>query len=109
WATTVSAETLEPVKTPSSVSKPEPAVVIVADPAEDDVHRYQTDAPPELPAMPGSPDSFVAATFEPFALPDAPEIGAALANMSFAGGDGGAAMFQFTEIAPAACPDCGPR
>ena len=70
---------------PSSVSKFEPAVVNVTVPVEGAAQRYQTDAPPELPAIEGSPVSFVAPTFEPVAVPDAPVTDCAFANMSFCG------------------------
>jgi hypothetical protein len=40
-----------------------------------------------FPAWFGSPDSFVAPTFDPAAVPLAPVIAWAFANISFAGGD----------------------
>src|SRR5207253_2053776 len=92
------ADTDEPVKTPSSVSKLEPAVVTVTVPAAGAVQRYQTEAPPGFPATVGSPDSFVAPTFVPDTEPDPPESAAALANMSFAGAGAAAAWLQLSVI-----------
>src|SRR5438105_3169238 len=70
---------------PSRVSKPEPTVSTVAVPLAGAVQRYQTEAPPALPAWLGSPDSFAAPAFEPVTVPLAPEIACAFAKLSFAG------------------------
>jgi hypothetical protein len=60
-------------------------VSIVTEPFAVGVQRYQIEAPPELPAWLGSPDSLVAPTVEPLVVPVVPEIACAFANMSFAG------------------------
>ena len=70
----MSAETLVPRYTPSSVSKLDPAVMIVAWPDAGAVQLYQTDLPPALPAWSGSPVSFVAFTFVPLTVPLVPGI-----------------------------------
>src|SRR5262249_23420283 len=63
-AMAVKAETEDPVKTASIVSKLLPAVEIVTLPEAGAVQNHQTDAPPEFPAMAGSPFSLVAPVFE---------------------------------------------
>src|SRR5438046_2892707 len=70
---------------PSRVSKLEPMVSTVAVPLAGATQRYQMEAPPELPAWFGSPDSFVAPTLEPVAVPLVPETTCAFAKLSFAG------------------------
>src|SRR5438552_11216400 len=65
WQTTVRADTDEPVKTPRIVSKLLPAVETVTLPEDGAVQDHQTEAPPLLPAMAGSPASLVPPTFEP--------------------------------------------
>jgi hypothetical protein len=80
------------------VSKLEPRVSMVTEPAEGAVQRYQIDAPPALPAWLGSPDSLVAPAFEPVAVPLAPETTCALAKLSFAGA---AVLFASTADAQA--------
>src|SRR5205807_3964621 len=70
---------------PSSVSKPEPTVSTVTEPAAGATQRYQIETPPALPAWFGSPDSFVALAFEPVTVPLEPEIARAFAQLSFAG------------------------
>jgi hypothetical protein len=77
--------TAVPVYTASRVSKPEPAVSIDTGAALVAVQRYQTEAPPELPAWFGSPGSLVAPTLDPPAVPEAPASACALAKSSFAG------------------------
>jgi hypothetical protein len=47
------------------------------------VHAYQTEWPPALPAWFGSPDSFVAPTFERLTTPFVSLRTIGLANMSF--------------------------
>ena len=56
--------TAVPVYAASTVSKPDPVVSMVAWPVTGAVQRYQTEAPPELPAWLGSPASLVAPTLE---------------------------------------------
>src|SRR5207247_211298 len=70
---------------PSSVSKLEPAVLIVAWPEAGAVQLYQTDLPPALPAWFGSPASLVASTFVPVTLPLVPVIACAAAKLSLFG------------------------
>src|SRR5260221_147494 len=84
-ATSVSEETLEPVYTPSSVSKSEPSVETVAGPVIGASHLHQTVAPRGLLEWFGSPDSLVAPTLVPVAVTWAPVIVCAEANMSFDG------------------------
>src|SRR6266571_3082281 len=81
----VKAETDEPVKIPSTVSKVLPAVEMVALPDAGAVHDHHTEAPPVLPAMGGSPDSLVAPTFDPATVADEPLITVALAKLSLTG------------------------
>src|SRR5205085_7686608 len=87
-ATCVSAPTLDPVYTASSVSKSDPRVENVTAEPDGAVHEYHTDAPARLPSTcVGSPLSSPAPTFDPLIEPLGPEIPVAFANRSFAGGD----------------------
>src|SRR5690242_6100125 len=85
-ATSVSADTEEPVKTPRIVSKLLPEVELVTLPDAGAVQNHQTDAPPAVyETIEGSPASFVAPTFEPVTFADEPLRTVALANISFTG------------------------
>src|SRR5258708_4171705 len=66
-------------------SKLLPGGSMVAPPVVTAIHRYQTEAPPALPACSGSPGSLVAMTFEPGIVATTPEIAAALAKRSLLG------------------------
>jgi hypothetical protein len=85
WAMAVRPETEVPVKTPSIVSKVLPIVEMVTVPDEGAVQDHQTDAPPALPAIGGSPGSLVAPTLESVTVLLDPEMTVALLNMSFCG------------------------
>src|SRR5438876_8919996 len=54
-------------------------------PTNGDVQRYQTEAPPALPAWFGSPASFVARTSVPFVVPCEPLMTVAELKLSFVG------------------------
>src|SRR5439155_27228190 len=81
----VSAPTDEPAKTPRSVLKPLPARVIVVAPVPVAVQLNQTDLPPALPLILGSPVSRVALTLVAVTVTDRPVSHLALENLSFAG------------------------
>src|SRR5437660_4887810 len=81
----VRAETEEPVKTPRIVSKLLPAVEMVTLPEEGAVQVHQTEAPPTLPAMEGSPASLVAPTLDPVTVTVVPLMAVALAKLLLAG------------------------
>src|SRR2546423_3213546 len=86
-ATLVRPPTLEPLYTPSRVSKLDPTVSIVVVPLAGAVQRYQIECPPALPAWLGSPASLVAPTLVPARLPLEPLTTCAAAKLSLAGGD----------------------
>src|SRR4051794_8379695 len=67
------------------MSKSLPVVSIVTTPLDAAVQRYQREWPPALPAWPGSPASFVAATELPVAVAEVPDRTSADAKASFAG------------------------
>ena len=58
------------------------------------VQEYQTDLPPALPAWLGSPVSFVAPTFLPYTVVEAPVNVCRLAKLSLSGADW---MAEFSE------------
>src|SRR6266481_9797990 len=70
---------------PMIVSKSLPSVAKVTVIFAGAVHVYHTEAPPSLPAIVGSPVSFVAPTLLPFIDPLTPTATCALAKLSFAG------------------------
>src|SRR5690348_1490602 len=72
YAMQVRAETDVPVNMPMIVSKLLPATEIVTLAEAGAVQNHQTEAPPLLPALGGSPTSFVAPTFEPYTVTDEP-------------------------------------
>jgi hypothetical protein len=78
-------DTTTPVKTPRVVSKLLPKVEIVTLPEAGAVQDHHTEAPPELPAMGGSPGSLEAPTLEPVTAILVPVMTVALANMSLTG------------------------
>src|SRR5438876_1070472 len=67
------------------VSKLEPPLLIATVPSPGAVHAYQTERPPGLPRINGSPASRVAADVSPASDPPAPSSDCAAANGSFAG------------------------
>ena len=89
----VRADTAEPVKMPRIVSKELPAVEIVTLPEAGAVQDHHTEAPPELPAIGGSPASLVAPTFEPPTVIAEPPSTVALAKLSFGGVPGRITLF----------------
>src|SRR2546423_4068382 len=102
-ATLVRPPTLEPLYTPSRVSKLDPTVSIVAVPLAGAVQRYQIECPPALPTWLGSPASLVAPTLVPVRLPLEPLRSWAAAKLSLAGGAPSAPL-SVTEPLAAAYP-----
>src|SRR5206468_2269961 len=88
-ATSVKALTAVPVYTPSSVSKLLPAVFSVTVRLAGAVQVTQTDAPPTLLAILGSPVSRVAPTLLPLNAKVPAACTVPLANRSFAGAAAG--------------------
>ena len=84
-ATELREETEEPVNTPMIVSKLLPRVEIVTLPEAGAVQNHQTEAPPMLPALGGSPASLVAPTLEPAVVTVEPLRIVALAKLSLTG------------------------
>src|SRR5438874_2252396 len=84
-ATVLKLDTELPAKTPRSVSKLEPAVLIVTVPDAGAVQLHQTEWPPPLPTMVGSAASRLALTLVPPTLMDEPLMTVRLLKLSLIG------------------------
>ncbi len=85
------------------MSKLLPAVLTVTVPAAVGVIFHQTEAPPELPAWLGSPDSLVAKTLLPLVVPEDEVRAIAAEKPSFDGADVPVCV-QVSAIAPDSPP-----